>query len=63
MNRFKGLDLGNTVPEEPQVEVCDTVQEAVNKTLTKKKKNEKAKCLSEAALQIAEERRAVKSKG
>ena len=51
------------MPEEPQVEVCDTVQEAVNKTLTKKKKNEKAKGLSEAALQIAEERRAVKSKG
>ena len=39
------------------------VQEAVTKTIPKEKKCKKAKCLSEEALQIAEERREVKSKG
>ena len=34
-----------------------------NKTIPKKKKSEKAKWLSEEALQIAEEQREVKSKG
>ena len=29
MNRFKGLDLANNVPEEIWTEVCNTVQEAV----------------------------------
>ena len=38
------------------MEVCNIVQEAANKTFTKKKKSKKAKWLSEAALQIAEER-------
>ena len=60
-NRFKGLDL--IVPEELWPEVCDTVQEAVIKTIPKKKKCKKAKCLSKEALQIAEKRREVKSKG
>ena len=45
------------------MEVCDTVQEAVIKTMSKKKKCKKAKWLSEEALQIAEERREVKGKG
>ena len=45
------------------MEVCDTVQEAVTKTIPKKKKYKKAKWLSEEALQIAEERREVKGKG
>ena len=45
------------------MEVCDTVQEAVIKTIPKKKKCKKAKWLSEEALQIAEERREAKSKG
>ena len=36
--------------------------EAVTKTIQKKKKCKKAKCLSKEALQIAEERREVKSK-
>ena len=44
------------------MEICDIVQEAVTKTITKKKKR-KAKWLSEEALQIAEKRREVKSKG
>ena len=45
------------VPEELWTEVCDIVQEAVTKTIPKKKKCKKAKWLSEKALQIAEKRR------
>ena len=37
-NRFKGLDLIDRVPEEPWTEVHDIVQEAVIKTIPKKKK-------------------------
>ena len=62
-NRFKGLDLIDRVPEELWMEVCDIVQEAVIKTIPKKKKYKKAKCLPEEALQIAMKRREVKSKG
>ena len=51
------------MPEEPWMEVCNTVQESVTKTITKKKKCKKAKWLSEEALQIAEGRREVKGKG
>ena len=52
------------MPEELWMEVHDTVQEAVIKTIPKKKKCKKAKCkASEEALQIAEERREAKSKG
>ena len=46
-NRFKGLDLIDRVPEELWIEVWDTVQEAVIKTIPKKKKCKKAKWLSE----------------
>ena len=45
------------------MEVRDTVQEAVIKTIPKKKKCKKAKWLSEEALQIAEKRRQAKGKG
>ena len=45
------------------MEVHDIVQEAVIKTITKKKECKKAKWLSEEALQIAEKRRAAKGKG
>ena len=38
MNRFRELDLVNSVPEELWMEVCNTVLEAVNKTIAKKKK-------------------------
>ena len=41
-NRFKGLDLIDRVPEELWTEVCDIVQEAVIKTIPKKKKCKKA---------------------
>ena len=44
-------------------EVHNIVQEAVIKTIPKKKKCKKSKCLSEEALQIAVNRREVKSKG
>ena len=62
-NTFKGLDLTDRVPEELWMEVHDTVQEAVIKTMLKKKKCKKAKWLSEEALQIAEKRREDKKKG
>ena len=56
-NRFKGSDLIDRVPEELWMEVSDTVQESVIKTIPKKKKCKKAKRLCEEALQIAEKRR------
>ena len=62
-NRFKRLDLVNTVPEELGTEVHNIVQEAANKTIPKKKKSKKAKWLCEEASQTAEERREAKNKG
>ena len=44
------------------MEVCDIVQEAVTKTITKKQKCKKAKWLSEEALQIAVKRQKAKRK-
>ena len=55
-NRVKGLDLVDRVPEELLMEDCNIVQEAVIKTIPKKKKCKKAKWLSEEALQIAEKK-------
>ena len=55
-NRFKELDLIDRVPEELWIEVHDIVHEAGIKTIPKKKKCEKAKWLSEEALQISEKR-------
>ena len=43
MNRFKGLDLVDSVPKELQTEVHNTAQEAVTKAIPKKKKCKKAK--------------------
>ena len=62
-NRIKGVDLVDRVPELLWMEVCDIVQEAVIKTISKKKKCKKAKLLSEEVLQIAVKRREVKGKG
>ena len=62
-NRFKGLDLIDRMPDELWTEVCDIVQEAVIKTIPKKKKCKMAKWLSEEALQIAVKRRELKGKG
>ena len=61
-NRFKGLDLIDRVPEELGMEVPNIVQEAVIKTIPKKKKCKKEKWLSDKALQIAEKRRETKGK-
>ena len=61
-NRFKGLDLIDRVPEELWIEVRDIVGESGIKTIPKKKKCEKAKWLSEEALQIAEKRREAKGR-
>ena len=63
MNRFRELDLVDRVPEELWMEVCNIVQEAMTKTIPKKKIHNKAKWLSEEALQIAEKGREVKGKG
>ena len=62
-NRFKGLDLIDRVSDELWTEVRDIVQEAVIKTMPRKKKCKKAKWLSEEALQITEKKREVKGKG
>ena len=43
VTRFKGLGLIDRVPEELWMEVCDIVQEAVIKTIPKKKKMQKGK--------------------
>ena len=59
-NRFKGLNLIDRVPEELWTEVHDIAQEAVTKTIPKKKKCKKAKGLFEEPLQIAEKRRDAK---
>ena len=51
------------MPEKPGTEVHDVVQEAVIKTIPKKKKRKKAEWLSGEALKTAVKRREVKSKG
>ena len=61
-NRFKGLDLIDRVPDELWTEVSGIVQETGIKTIPKKKKCEKAKWLSEEALQIAVKRRSEKQR-
>ena len=53
-NRFKG----HRVSDELRTEACDTVQEAVIKTIPKNSKCKKEKWLSEEALQIAEKKAA-----
>ena len=51
------------MPDELWTEVRDIVQEAVIKTIPRKKKGKKAKWLSEEALQIGDEKREEKGKG
>ena len=46
-NRFKGLDLVDRVPEELWIELCNTVQKVVTKTILKKNRYKKEKWLSE----------------
>ena len=63
MNRFKGLDLVDTVPEGLWLVVHNIVQEVMTKTIPKKKKYKKAKWLFEEALQITEKRKEAKGNG
>ena len=51
------------MPKELRTKVCNTVQEAAIKTMSKEKKCKKSKWLSEETLQIAEKRRDRKAKG
>ena len=51
------------MPEELWMDVPDTVQEAMIKTIPKKKKHKETKWLPEAALPIVEKRREAKGKG
>ena len=53
-NGFKGLVLIDRVPEELWAEVHDIVEEAMIKTIPKKKKCRRAKWLPEEASQTAE---------
>ena len=53
-NRFKGLDLIDRVPDELWTEVRDIVQEAVIKTIPKKRNAKRPNGLSKEALQVAE---------
>ena len=62
-NRFKGLDLIDSMPDELWTEVRDIVQETGIKTIPMEKKYKKAKWLSEEALQIAVKRRETRGKG
>ena len=59
-NRFKGLDLVVRGSEELCMEVCNTVREALTKSIPKKMKCKETNWLSEEALQRTEKRREVK---
>ena len=60
---MQSTDLVDKGPEELWVEVHNTVQGVVAKTIPKKKKCKAAKWLSDEALQTSEERREAKSNG
>ena len=62
-NRFTGLDLIDTVPDELWTEVHDIAQETGIKIIPMEKKCKKAKWLPGEALQIAVKGREAKSKG
>ena len=62
MNKFKGLNLVDRLPEELWTEVHNIEQEVVTKIISKKKKCKNAKWVSAEILQIAEERRDAKRK-
>ena len=55
-NRLKGLDVTDRVPEKLWMQVPNTVQEVLIKTIPKKKKCKKAKWLLRKAYTIAEKR-------
>ena len=51
------------MPEELGMEVCNIVQEVAIKSIPKKKKCKKKKCLYEESLEIGEKRKEAKGKG
>jgi len=63
MMHYEGRNNDAIQPDELWMEIRDIVQKTGIKTIPKKKKCKKAKWLSEEALQIAVNRREVKSKG
>ena len=69
MNGFKGLDLVDRVPEELWIKISNIVQEAMIKTIPKKKECKKAEWLSKEGLQKkkseskGEEKQKAKEKG
>ena len=63
MNRFKGLELVNSVPGELWIEVCNVVQKIENEAIPKKNKSKRANWLCEEDLQIVKERKEMKSNG
>ena len=63
MNRFKGLELVNSVPGELWIEVCNVVQKTENEAIPKKNKSKRANWLCEEDLQIVKERKEMKSNG
>ena len=60
--QIQKLDLIDRVSEELWTKVHNIIQEAVTKTISKKKMYKKVEWLSEQALQIVEEGREVKGK-
>ena len=61
-NRFKRLELIDRLPEELWMEVCNVVQEAVFKTIPKKKKCKKSNWLSQRPYKWLRKRRESKGK-
>ena len=59
-NRFKGLDLVKSVPEELWMEVCTYCTGGSEQNHSKEKEKQEGKWLSEEALQIAKDRREAK---
>ncbi|XP_047106356.1 craniofacial development protein 2-like [Schistocerca piceifrons] len=62
-NRFNVLELEDKSSQEMWTEVANTVKEAAEKHIPKKRNSKKARWLSVEALQVAEEQRKAKIKG
>ena len=63
MNRYKGLDLVDRVPEELWIEVPNNVQEAVTKTIIKEKEMQEDQVVSWGGLTSSWEKKEAKGKG
>ena len=60
---FNGLQLADREQEEPWSDICDIVKETADKRVPKAKRKKVTKWLSDEAVNIADERRYVRSKG